>query len=70
MGLDDGCSEDRKHEIPCVSKCDFDIFRYSTALVHIHSRSLTSFDGDSVGTFVGLTDGETDGSLLGLFEGD
>jgi len=31
---------------------------------------LTTFDGDPVGAFDGLVDGERDGSLLGLFEGD
>lgn len=30
---------------------------------------LTSFDGDPVGTFVGLAEGDTDGALLGVFEG-
>ena len=37
--------------------------------LHIN-RSLTCFDGDPVGTSVGLEEGDVDGSLLGLFEGD
>jgi len=37
--------------------------------LHIN-RSLTCFDGDPVGTSVGLEEGDVDGPLLGLFEGD
>ena len=36
----------------------------------IFQAILTCFDGDPVGTSVGLEVGETDGPLLGLWEGD
>ena len=62
MGLDDGCSEDREHEISrkCgvkVSLIDFNIL----IAKHAHKRSLTSLDGDPVGTSFGFR---------GAFEGD
>ena len=63
MGLDDGCSEGRE----CVSKSQ-EIVQYSKH--NTTQQSLTCFDGDPVGTSVGLEVGETDGLLLGLWEGD
>ena len=36
----------------------------------MYNRSRTCFDGEPVGASVGLDEGETDGPLLGLCEGD
>ena len=45
--------------------------RYYISIQHRRLyTSLTCFDGDPVGTSVGLEEGDVDGSLLGLFEGD
>jgi len=48
--------------------------QYSIICINNNNRDreyqLTSFVGDLLGPAVGLDDGDKDGSLLGLFEGD
>ena len=65
MGLDDGCSEDREQEIHVSVMLRYpqkssDRFQYTYSKV-CTQRSLTSLDGDPVGTSVGFR---------GAFEGD
>lgn len=47
----------------------FQILYVQDVSERVSMAKLTSFDGDPVGTFVGLAEGDTDGALLGVFEG-
>ena len=70
VGGDDGCSDVNRKLCEQV----FKVSSKGQEMISVHSihhnKSLTCFDGDPVGTSVGLEEGETDGPLLGLCEGD